>query len=498
MSSINKTSVLSQFSSALSALNVSTETSEDLLLYLKSAINAEVSAATIISELTSRIEAIADSSTLQNLLILTVATSLITDDRSITISDLSTLAGVTNAAAGTVVFVDDANIPYIQKSNGTWVPIDPSLQNPALPNAYAWGFNASGQIGDGTAVSNSSPVSVVGFSDWIQVSAGDEHSLGLEANGTAWGWGENRYGRLGDGTAVDTSLPVAVVGGFADWIQLSAGSYHSLGVKTNGTAWAWGQNALGKLGDGTTANRSSPVSVVGGFVDWVQLSAGKFHSLGLRANGTAWGWGGNSKGALGDGSPNPFLPTSDPSPVSVVGGFTDWIQVSAGGLHSLGLRANGTAWAWGYNSSGQLGTAAGGNARSPVAVVGGFTDWINVSANKNNGMFDGRSFGIRTNGTAWAWGSNSYGRLADGTTTDRSSPVSVVGGFTDWVSVEAGLDHCLAIRTNGTAWAWGSNTSGRLGTGNATDQSSPVSVVGGFADWVQVSGGAHSLGIRGR
>lgn len=495
MSSINKTSVLSQFSSALSALNVPTETSEDLLLYLKSAINAEVSAATIISELTSRIEAIADSSTLQNLLILTAATSLITDDRSMTISDLSTLAGVTNAAAGTVVFVDDANIPYIRKSNGNWVPIDPSLQNPALPNGYAWGYNTYGQVGDNTIDAKSSPVSVVGgFADWIDIQANFEHNLGLQANGTAWGWGGNNFGQLGDGTTTNRSYPVSVGGGFNDWAQLSAGGGHSLGIRTNGTAWAWGYNSNGELGDGTIDNRSSPVAVVGGFT-WTQLSAGIFHSLGIRSNGTAWSWGKNYYGQLGTNNK-----TSRSSPVAVVGGFTDWSQLSAGNTHSLGIRANGTAWAWGGGGNGELGTNTYMiSAISPVAVVGGFTDWVQLSAGSNSNCI-----GVRANGTAWGWGANGQGQIGNGATTYISSPAAVVGGFTDWVKVSAGTNHTMGLRANGTAWSWGYNgplyaPQGKLGDGTAAAKSSPVSVIGGFADWIGVgAGGKHSVGVRGR
>jgi alpha-tubulin suppressor-like RCC1 family protein len=354
---------------------------------------------------------------------------------------------------------------------------------------WAWGYNGSGQLGDDSITSRQSPVSVVGgFTDWIQVAAAvRHHSLGVRANGTAWAWGLNSSGQLGDNTTTSRRSPVSVLGSFTDWIQVSGGYSHSLGVRTNGTAWAWGSNASGRLGDNTTTTRSSPVSVVGGFTDWTQVSAGSAHSLGVRANGTAWSWGPNFNGALGDNTI-----TSRVSPVSVVGGFTDWTQVSAGGDHSLGVRANGTAWAWGNNGSGRLGDSTYTTSRrSPVSVVGGFTDWIQVSAGSIH------SLGVRTNGTAWAWGANLYGRLGNNNTTDQSSPVSVVGGFTDWVQVSAGLSHSLGVRANGTAWAWGLNSIGQLGDDTITSRVSPVSVVGGFTEWIEVSAGRnHSLGIK--
>jgi alpha-tubulin suppressor-like RCC1 family protein len=352
--------------------------------------------------------------------------------------------------------------------------------------AWAWGSNISGRLGDATTASKSSPVLVVGnFTDWVQLSAGGFHSLGVRANGTAWAWGLNTGGRLGDATTTSRLSPVSVVGGFTDWLQLSAGDFHSLGVRANGSAWAWGYNTNGRLGDNSITSRLSPVSVVGDFTDWVQLSAGVAHSLGVRANGSAYAWGLNTYGRLGDNST-----TARSSPVSVVGGFTDWVQLSAGKFHSLGVRANGSAWAWGFNNGGRLGNNTTTTRSSPVSVVGGFTDWVQLSAGEH-------SLGVRANGSAWAWGINTYGRLGDNSTTARSSPVSVVGGFSDWVQLSAGGYHSLGVRANGTAWAWGRSNYGQLGDDTATSRSSPVSVVGGFTDWVQLSAGStHSLGIK--
>jgi alpha-tubulin suppressor-like RCC1 family protein len=351
---------------------------------------------------------------------------------------------------------------------------------------YAWGSGANGRLGDGTVVSRSSPVSVIGgYTDWIQVSGGS-HSLGIRANGTAWAWGAGGNGRLGDGTVVTKSSPVSVIGGYTDWIQVSAGDFHSIGLRANGTAWAWGFGSFGQLGDDTAVDKSSPVSVVGGYTDWIQVSGGDSYNLGLRADGTAWAWGFGTSGQLGDGTA-----VNKSSPVSVIGGYTDWIQVAAGTTHSLGLRANGTAWAWGAGGSGKVGDGTVVTKSSPVSVVGGFTDWIQVNGGSNH------SLGLRANGTAWAWGVNASGQLGDGTIPNRSSPVSVVGGFTDWIQVNGGSNHSLGLRANGTAWAWGNGADGRLGDGTILNRSSPVSVVGGFTDWIQVDGGtSHSLGLR--
>jgi len=311
------------------------------------------------------------------------------------------------------------------------------------------------------------------------------YSIIQENKGFAYAWGEADFGRLGSNNTIDRSSPVSVVGGFTDWCQVSAGGYHSLGVRTNGTAWAWGCGTQGRLGTNNTITRSSPVSVVGGFTDWCYVAAGTEHSLGIRNNGTAWGWGRGDSGQLGDNTA-----ANRSSPVSVVGGFTDWCQLSTNCQHTVGVRANGTAWAWGNGADGKLGTNNTITRSSPVSVVGGFTDWCQVSAGNIH------SLGLRSNGTAWAWGKNE-GTTGDGTNISRSSPVSVVGGFTDWCQISAGDCHSLGLRSNGTAWAWGLNEQGRLGSGNVTNRSSPVSVVGAFTDWCQVNAGRqHSLGLR--
>jgi alpha-tubulin suppressor-like RCC1 family protein len=352
---------------------------------------------------------------------------------------------------------------------------------------WAWGFNGDGQLGDQTATDRSSPVIISGgFADWCEISAGSSHSLAVRTNGTAWAWGYNSNGRLGDGSVTSRTSPVSVVGGFGDWCQISAGGFHSLAVRTDGTAWAWGCNTNGQLGDGSVTSQRSPVSVLGGFGDWCEISAGLAHSLAVRTDGTAWAWGFNGNGRLGDGTI-----TNRSSPVSVMGGFSDWCEISAGGAHSLAVRTDGTAWAWGRNSSGQLGDLTVTVRSSPVSVVGGFGDWCEISAGSYH------SLAVRTDGSAWAWGRNTYGQLGDGSVTNRSSPVSVMGGFGDWCQVSGGRCHSLAVRTDGTAWAWGCNTNGQLGDGSVTSRTSPVSVVGGFGDWCQISAGSsHSLAIR--
>jgi alpha-tubulin suppressor-like RCC1 family protein len=400
---------------------------------------------------------------------------------------VANIAALPNATTynGRMVYVTD-QAKYYYAVQGVWDANFSSVPHAVRCDLYAWGAAAAGQLGDNTTVNKSSPVSVIGgFIDWCQISGIGGFSLAVRTNGTAWTWGCGNCGQLGDNTTVNKSSPVSVLGGFTDWCQISGGICHSLAVRQNGTAWGWGLGSQGRLGDNTTVSKSSPVSVVGGFCDWCQVSGGASHSLALRTNGTAWAWGFNTNGNLGDNTA-----VSKSSPVSVVGGFTDWCQVSASDNFSLAVRTNGTAWSWGSNYFGRLGdNTATANRSSPVSVVGGFTDWCQISGGNQF------SLAVRTNGTAWAWGYAADGRLGNNTTVNRSSPVSVIGGFTDWCQISGGVSHSLAVRQNGTAWGWGVGSLGRLGNNCDSNRSSPVSVVGGFTTWAQVSAGCiQSIG----
>jgi len=389
-------------------------------------------------------------------------------------------------------------------NNGTrWVSLISEQVTAGI--AYAWGYNEAGQVGTGESgygTHKSSPVSVIGgITNWSQVSAGGSHSLGVTSDGIAYAWGYNAYGRLGtgeSGSGTQKSSPVSVIGGITNWSQVSAGAFHSLGVTSNGIAYAWGYNGSGQVGTGESGfgtEKSSPVSVIGGITNWSQVSAGGSHSLGVTSNGIAYAWGFNYDGRLGTGESG--FGTEKSSPVSVVGGITNWAQVSAGYSHSLGVTSNGIAYAWGLNSFGPLGDGTETARNSPVSVIGGITNWAQVSA----GTF--HSLGVTSDGIAYGWGYNGNdGRLGTGESgsgTSKSSPVSVIGGITNWSQVSAGGSHSLGITADGIAYGWGYNRYGRLGTGESgsgTEKSSPVSVIGGITNWAQVSAGSdHSLGV---
>jgi alpha-tubulin suppressor-like RCC1 family protein len=409
----------------------------------------------------------------------------------LTVADVNSLPNLElyDSPDAILCFLRDLDV-FVISSNKRWITLDGRVMRDdsgVLPGfVWAWGLNSTGQLGDDTVTSRRSPVSVVGgITTWCQVSASNCHTVAVTTSGDVWAWGFNSVGQLGDDTVTSRRSPVSVVGGISTWCQVSGGGYHTVAVTTSGDAWAWGCNGQGRLGDNTATNRSAPVSIVGGITTWCQTSAGGFHTVAVTSMGDAWAWGSNG-GQLGDNTT-----TNRSSPVSVVGGITSWCQIHAGCRHTVAVTSMGDAWAWGCNVYGQLGDNTVTNRSSPVSVVGGISDWCQISGGGCH------TVAITTSGDAWAWGLNGMGQLGDNTVTNRSSPVSVVGGISTWCQISGGGYHTAAVTTSGDAWAWGYNIRGQLGDNTTTNRSSPVSVVGGISDWCQISGGrCHTVSLR--
>ena len=335
---------------------------------------------------------------------------------------------------------------------------------------WAWGHGSAGQIGDGALAQRPWPVRVGLDNDWVAITAGEQHSLGLKLDGTLWAWGLNSSGQLGIRSTVNTNAP-AQVGTDDDWVAVSAGYTHSLALKKDGTVWAWGVNGNGQLGINSTVNTNAPARVGTGD-DWVAVSAGDFHSLAFKRDGTLWAWGYNFYGQLGDGSTTQRL-----VPVQV-GTDDDWTSaIVCGGYHSMAFRANGTLYAWGMNTYGQIGDTTTTTPRPAPVKVWGNDDWASATAGTHHSM------AIKEDGSLWAWGNSDHGRLGLGTTTpSRSSPVKVAGND-DWARVAPGQYHTLALKTNGTLWACGLNTYNNLGDGTTTQRESFIHVDNGSAGW---------------
>ena len=367
---------------------------------------------------------------------------------------------------------------------------------------WVWGNNQYGQQGNGTIGTGSlTPVPMSGLNGIISVSCGYFFSLALRDDRTVWSWGSNNYGQLGDGTSgMNRLAPAHVVGpggtGYLSGIiSICGGFYHSLALKSDGSVWAWGKNDCGQIGDGTSGiNRLTPVQVKG-LSGITAIASGAFHCLALRNDGTVWAWGRNLYGAVGDGTSGANIVT----PVQVAGpGGTGYmskiISISAGYDHSLALKNDGTAWAWGRNDYGPLGDGTIGTDRLTPVQVSGLSGVVTIAGG------GAHSLAVKSDGTVWAWGFNNSGQIGDGTFGgNRLTPVQVVGqwggGYLTGVIAIAGGDwFSMARKSDGTLWTWGNNDGGQLGDGTSgINRRAPVPV-NGMGGVIAISGGhAHSL-----
>ena len=370
-------------------------------------------------------------------------------------------------------------------------------------NAYAWGFNNYGQLGNGNTSNRNTPVIVkkpAGVSDdftYVQVSAGTDHSLAVGSDGYAYAWGNNNNGQLGNNITSFSSVPVRVcdpsTGSNVDTglkaIQVSAGRLFSLAIDQDGNIWAWGYNDNGQLGNGKTSGTNTPQSVLldpkhaSTVLKAVQVSAGDFHSLAIDQDGNTWAWGRNDYGQLGNGktsgtnaNPTPSSVLLDPKHASTV---LKAVQVSAGGSLSLAIDQDGNTWAWGHNDYGQLGNGSTSSLRNPIpsSVLLNPKDTSTVLKAVQVSAGWAHSLAVDTDGNAWAWGQNNYGKLGNNTTSDQHSPVKVFASdqsmskASPWLStaqISAGGNHSLAIGKDGNTSAWGFNRYGQLGNGTTS------------------------------
>ena len=341
----------------------------------------------------------------------------------------------------------------------------------STPRGKSWGNNDSFQLGTGTT--RSSPVQVGTQTDWSSIFCGNTHSVAVKTNGTIWTWGSNTGGQLGNLTTSNNGTPTQL-GILTNWSIPSGGAINSYAIKTDGTLWAWGWNSNGVLGIGhsifTQANVfpspivfiNSPLQIgagtpfVGVDTNWSDLSLGADHGMATKTNGTLWGWGVNTAGQIGDGTV-----TTRSSPTQI-GTLTGWSKVSAGASHTMAIYTDGSLWAWGLGTSSQLGDSA----ITPGKLNN--QSWTMVDVSVSNVM------AIKSDGTLWGWGRGDSGQLGLNNTTSYSSPVQV-GTLTNWSKVSAGINnHVVAVKTDGTLWAWGNNGNFQVGDGTAISRSSPV------------------------
>jgi alpha-tubulin suppressor-like RCC1 family protein len=375
---------------------------------------------------------------------------------------------------------------------------------------WLWGYGRDGRLGNNSITNQSSPVQTIsGGTTWKQASLAYRHSAAIKTDGTLWLWGNNRFCSLGIGNfginrrQLITTMPTRT-NFSSDWAfsseedmsdaKLSNSGYTAAAIKTNGSLWLWGSGLVGQLGNNKSQadgsyHALSPVQTIAGGTNWKQVSLGYRHSSAIKTDGTLWLWGCGTCGILGI---NNLINQS--SPVQTISGGTNWKQVSLGsGGHSAAIKTDGTLWAWGRGTWGALGNNSTIYQSSPVQTISGGTNWKQVSI---EGFWGAGA--IKTDGTLWLWGRGAGGILGNNSIIDQSSPVQTISGGTNWKQVSKGACHFAAIKTDGTLWMWGCNSYGSLGNGIIYQSiSSPIQTISGGTNWKSVSAGyANTSAIK--
>lgn len=348
-------------------------------------------------------------------------------------------------------------VPVASSDSGSWKNVTAGSRRTCAikqdNSMRCWGEKSAAGFGNNTTGAVSYPVEIAGGGLWRSISSQDDayyqytHTCAIKADGSLWCWGAGYSGELGNGDTEDQYLPVAVVGGYT-WNHVSASGGITCAVRSDQKLFCWGEY------EGSAV----PVEVAGGG-NWKYVDTAH-HMCAIKADDTLWCWGDNWSGELGDGLYNSYV-----APNQVSGGGT-WKHVSTGREHTCGIKSDDTAWCWGYNSSGRLGDNTTTDRLAPVQVNGGGS-WKAITAG------DFETCAIKTDETLWCWGSGVL------------SPTAVAWGGT-WKSVSAGAGHICAIKTDDTGWCWGWNMFGKLGDGTTTDRATAVQILGGNS-WKQIT-----------
>ena len=327
---------------------------------------------------------------------------------------------------------------------------------------WAWGSNSNNQLGAGFGQVQLVPAQSVGPQGIVSVAAGWRHSMALEGDpGNVWTWGDDSRRQLGNGFNT-YPFPQRLPGYMEACSEIAAGAFHSL-ARYKDLPFVWGDNDFRELADPSIPMSNTPRSIVN--MDRVAgIAAGGLHSIVWQSNGTILAFGAGGVGQLGDGTTP--LTRAEPKPVTGLGAP---LAISAGEMHNLAITPDEKVWAWGFNTSGQVGD--GTFDLRPVPVEIGLDDITAVAAGALH------SLALHRDGTVLAWGSNSHGQIGEGGGGNRNRPIKL-RSLENIIAIGAGLDHSLAVDESGSVWAWGRNSSGQLGDGTQTNRDVPVQAQG--------------------
>jgi len=355
---------------------------------------------------------------------------------------------------------------------------------------WTWGSSQYGQLGHNSRTQRSSPMQVGTDSTWNTFTNGGDSDicLGMKGDGTLWSWGKNNDGGLGlneQGPSSLKSSPTQIPGTWTS--HSSRGNYHKFAIKS-GKLYSWGANTEGELGLNDIVRRSSPTQIGTG-TDWASVDGiDNTGGAAIKTNGTLWVWGRNNRGQLGLN-----YVVGEPGGVSSpaqVGTDTTWSKVQGSYLMGMGLKTDGSLWSWGSNLRGQLGQ----NSPNPAPYLGGFSSPVQIPGTWSDFNAGGIGLGLKPDGTIWAWGNNQNGPLGQNENGNRISSPTQIGTDTTWSKI---VGATYGLKTDGTFWAWGFNTTGKQGLNDQAARSSPTQV-GTDTDWLRIAegGGNHMGAIR--
>lgn len=314
---------------------------------------------------------------------------------------------------------------------------------------------------------------------WEKASAGGYHTLAIRSDGTLWAWGSNEYGQLGDGT-IENKLSPVQIGTDTDWASVSAGQYFSAALKENGHIFLWGINEFGQIGNGTYDNQLTPLQI--GTDSWTKVDATQGSIMALRADGTIWAWGNNEDYQGGINATDPYLvvPTQ-------IGTANDWSDISMGAFHAFAKKQNGSIYGWGASSC-ELGNDLDDEITTPQLIASSGSGLQIPSAYTH-------SMGLNANGKLLVAGFNSYGALGIPPTNQWICSFTQMGNA-DWIMIDAGILGSSGIKSDGSLWTWGWNSNGQLGFGDTQHRYTPTQL-GTATNWKFVDiGGWYNVALN--
>ncbi len=342
--------------------------------------------------------------------------------------------------------------------------------------AYCWGYNGYGQLGDNTQDDSSKPVAVSGNFQWRQIVVAYRYTCGITTAGTAYCWGDNSLYQLGDNTPISRSVPTPVKSTIV-WTKLAAGYQHVCGIASTGLGYCWGVNARGQLGDNTIVNKKVPVAV-SGYNKWTTISTGDSHTCGVTDSYAAYCWGWNDFGQIGDGVTGTMIaPQTNKLVPTLVTGSKLWTSITASNYNTCGTDAAYMGYCWGRQSyiAYSVGNAFGNcyytnstasTCVSTPSLLSKTSPWKSIVVHIDT------AFGFLTNNTLYQWGEcPTNGCALIGNPNSTSTPyVPYLSYGQVFSSLSPGKDYSCGITTARTAYCWGQNDYGQLGDGTTTER----------------------------